>query len=67
MPARPKGKNLVTRRPAESSAVTIGAIVTVIAYAFNITDAKVLSALPVVIGFVPFAITWFFAQVRGEG
>lgn len=67
MPKRQKGNNIATQRPAEVSTLTIGAIVTIIAYALDITDEKVLAALPIVIGVIPSLFTGFFAIVRGEG
>lgn len=50
-------------RPAETGAVA-GAIALLIGYFAGIDDAAVLTAMGVVIGFMPAAITWLVTTFR---
>jgi hypothetical protein len=50
-------------RPAETGAVA-GAIALLIGYFAGIDDAAVLTAMGVVIGFIPAAITWLVTTFR---
>jgi hypothetical protein len=52
-------------RPAESGGVAVAAAV-LIAHLFGVTDATTLTALAVVAGAVPAAITWLVVIFRGN-
>lgn len=51
-------------RPAEKTSFVVGAFATLIAYVFEIEDPQVLGALPIVIGTVAGAVTWFVDRER---
>jgi cell division protein FtsW (lipid II flippase) len=50
-------------RPAETAAVA-GAIALLIGYVAGIDDRTILTAIGVVIGFIPAAITWLVVTFR---
>jgi len=50
-------------RPAETGGVA-GAITVLIASLLGVTDPTTLTALAVVIGFIPAAITWIVVKLR---
>lgn len=52
-------KNLPSRRPAETSAVA-AALALLIARLLGVDDADTVTALAIVIGFVPAAVTWLY-------
>jgi hypothetical protein len=54
---------VIARRPAEASGVA-GAVAILVGYFAGIDYAGVLSALGVVVGFVPAAVTWIVTLVR---
>jgi hypothetical protein len=56
----------MTARPAESGAVA-GAVALLIGHFAGIDDAGVLTAMGVVIGFIPAAITWIVNTFRKKG
>lgn len=58
-----QARNLVARRPAETGGVGLAAAV-LAAYAFGL-DESIVAPLAIVVGFVPAAITWLVATVRG--
>jgi hypothetical protein len=62
----PKPAQTVKDRPAESGAALAAAVAAIIAYAFDITDAGVIAALVLIVGFVPAAITWTVELVRAR-
>lgn len=52
-------------RPAETGGVA-GAVAFLICYFAGVHDAGVLTALGVVLGFLPAAITWMVGLVKGK-
>jgi hypothetical protein len=57
--------DLLHERPAESGGVA-GAVALLISYFAGVTDAGVVVAIGVVVGFVPAAITWAVNLARGR-
>lgn len=50
-------------RPAETGGVA-AAVAVLIAHLLGVTDPTTLTAIAVVIGFIPAAITWIVVKVR---
>jgi hypothetical protein len=50
-------KTLPARRPAETTAVA-AAMALLLARLFGVDDADVITALAIVVGFIPAAVTW---------
>ncbi len=57
--------NPITTRPAETFSAA-GATALLIAHVAGVTDATIVTALGVVVGFTPAAITWLVVTVRGN-
>ena len=55
--------NVVQRRPAESGAIA-SAVALLIGRAAGIDDVDTVTALAIVIGFIPAAVTWVVEAVR---
>lgn len=55
----PRTRRQRRARPAEKGTAIVAAVAAVIAYALNIDDREILLALPILVGAVPGAITWF--------
>ena len=58
MPAVPQRKNIVTRRPAESSTGLAGVVAGVIVLVFHVKNPNVVGPLTIAIGSVPAIITY---------
>jgi hypothetical protein len=58
-----KPTQLVARRPAETTAVA-GALALLICSLAGVDDPAVLTALGIVIGFIPTVVTWIVEMVR---
>jgi len=58
-------KGLPARRPAETSAAA-SAVALLIASIAGLDDPAILTALAIVIGFIPAAVTWIVVLVRGQ-
>lgn len=56
---------VVKKRPAESGGIA-AAIALLIAYAVGLDNPGVITAVAVVIGFVPAAITWLVVTIRNR-
>jgi hypothetical protein len=59
------GKKTVQRRPAESGAVA-SAVALLICRLLDVNDVDTVTALAIVIGFVPVMITWIVTTARGR-
>jgi hypothetical protein len=57
--------NLFRSRPAETGGVT-AALALIVARVAGVDDVGVITALAVVIGFIPAAITWLVVTIRGR-
>lgn len=57
------GSNVPQRRPAETAGVA-GAAAILVAHLLGVTDATVVTALAVILGCVPGAVTWLVTLLR---
>ena len=55
---------LVQRRPAETTAIA-ASVALLVARAFGVDDPAVITAIAVVIGFIPTIVTWIVVMARG--
>lgn len=62
---RKQHKDLAERRPAEK-VTGVTAVGIVVAYLFDIRDPEVLTALGVLVGLVPSAMTWFVELIAAS-
>lgn len=68
MPSQRNGRrlarNTITKRPAETTALSAAVALLLAKYVFNITDAATITAIAVVIGAIPAVVTGLVEHYR---